>query len=156
MKWLRAQRGAMDQRSVAEQAPQTKSLPGDQCASGLCAPTRSVKKEGTPTAVRLFASGYYKAGQRWGGIARNGWSAASIAGPMGMDVRYVVTASRMPGPSSSTTMSTASRGKAELSIRDHKLGLGSGRPRSPCQSAKANQLRLLLHSARLRHPAPLP
>lgn len=139
MKWLRAQRvqwisGLSPNKRLNEEF-------ADVCERAVRA-YQEREKEGTPTAVRLFASGYYKAGS---------WDRAQrvvcrvIAGPMGMDVRYVVTSFENAGAQFLYDDVYCDRGKAELFIKDHKLGLGSDR--SPCQSAKANQLRLLLHSA---------
>lgn len=103
---------------------------------------RERENEGIRTPVRLFASGHYKAGT---------WECEQrvlcrvIAGPMGMDVRYVVTSFENAGAKFLYDDVYCDRGNAELFIKEHKLGLGSDR--SPCQSARANQLRLLLHSA---------
>ena len=92
--------------------------------------------------VRRFASGWYKAGS---------WSRAQrvicrvIAGPNGTDARYIVTSYEQPSAKYLYETVYCGRGKAELFIKEHKLGLESDR--SPCQSAMANQFRLFLHSA---------
>lgn len=92
--------------------------------------------------VRRFACGYYGAGS---------WSRSErvicrvIAGPMGVDVRYIVTSFEGCGAQFLYEKVYCDRGKAELFIKDHKLGLESDR--SPCRSALANQFRLFLHSA---------
>lgn len=91
--------------------------------------------------VRRFASGWHKAGS---------WSAAQrvicrvIAGPNGFDARYVVTSYEQASAKYLYETVYCGRGKAELYIKEHKLGLESDR--SPCQSAMANQFRLFLHS----------
>jgi len=68
-----------------------------------------------------------------------------IFGPNGFDVRYIVTSYARLSAKFLYTVVYCGRGEAELFIKDHKLGLHSDR--SPCQSALANQFRLLLHSA---------
>lgn len=103
---------------------------------------REREQEGNRTPVRLFASGYYRAGS-WDRQERV--VCRVIAGAMGMDVRYVVTSFEKAGAKFLYDQVYSDRGNAELFIKEHKLGLGSDR--SPCQSARANQLRLLLHSA---------
>lgn len=92
--------------------------------------------------VHVHASAYYQA---------ESWSAPQrvicriIFGPNGFDVRYIVTSYAHLGAKFLYTVVYCGRGGAELFIKDHKLGLHSDR--SPCQSAVANQFRLLLHSA---------
>ena len=93
------------------------------------------------TPVRRFASGWYKAGS---------WSEARrvicrvIAGPNGYDTRYVVTSYEQASAKYLYETVYCGRGKAELYIKEHKLGLESDR--SACQSAMANQFRLFVHS----------
>lgn len=67
------------------------------------------------------------------------------AGPLGVDTRYVSTSLLQPSARVIYEGVYCDRARAELMIKDHKLGLRSDR--SPCRSAKANQFRLLLHSA---------
>jgi hypothetical protein len=67
-----------------------------------------------------------------------------IAGPKGVDVRYIVTSYKVATPQYLYTTLYCGRGEAELFIKECKLGLGSDT--SPCQKATANQFRLLLHA----------
>ena len=67
------------------------------------------------------------------------------AGPLGTDVRYVSTSLREASARAIYEGVYCDRARAELMIKDHKLGLRSDR--SPCRSACANQFRLTLHSA---------
>jgi hypothetical protein len=92
--------------------------------------------------VRLFASGCYGA-QTWSRKERV--ICRVIAGPMGVDTRYIVTSFETAKPQFLYEEVYCDRGNAELFIKDHKLGLESDR--SPCNCPKANQFRLFLHSA---------
>lgn len=102
---------------------------------------RNAKEGYGEEPVRRFASGWHKAGS---------WSAAQrvicrvIAGPNGFDARYVVTSYEQASAKYLYETVYCGRGKAELYIKEHKLGLESDR--SACQSAMANQFRLFLHS----------
>lgn len=95
-----------------------------------------------PREVRLFASGSYAAGT-WS--RRERVICRVIAGPMGVDTRYIVTSFETAKPKFLYDEVYCDRGNAELFIKDHKLGLESDR--SPCDDPKANQFRLFLHSA---------
>lgn len=92
--------------------------------------------------VHVHASAYYQA-ETWSLPQRV--VCRIIFGPNGFDVRYIVTSYRGLGAKFLYTVVYCGRGEAELFIKDHKCGLQSDR--SPCQSALANQFRLLLHSA---------
>ena len=92
--------------------------------------------------ARLFESGYYAAGT-WKREERV--VCRVIAGPLGVDVRYIVTSFEGCGARFLYDEVYCDRANAELFIKDHKLGLESDR--SPCESALANQFRLFLHSA---------
>ena len=59
-------------------------------------------------------------------------------------MRYVVTSYEQASAKYLYETVYCGRGKAELYIKEHKLGLESDR--SPCQSAMANQFRLFVHS----------
>lgn len=91
--------------------------------------------------VRRFASGWYEAGS-WREARRV--ICRVIAGPNGYDTRYVVTSYEQASAKYLYETVYCGRGKAELYIKEHKLGLESDR--SACQSAMANQFRLFLHS----------
>ena len=92
--------------------------------------------------VVRYASATYAAGT-WSEEQRV--IARIIAGPQGIDVRYVVTSFIVSEPKYLYQTVYCGRGEAELFIKECKLGLGSDT--SPCQKATANQFRLLLHAA---------
>jgi hypothetical protein len=92
--------------------------------------------------VRCFASGTYQAGS-WAEPQRV--ICRVIAGPNGVDTRYVVTSFRQVSAKYLYETVYCGRGQAELYIKEHKCGLESDR--SPCQSANANQFRLFICSA---------
>jgi hypothetical protein len=64
---------------------------------------------------------------------------------MGTNIRYIITSFRLFGAKELYEKGYCSRGNAELRIKDHKTYLASDR--MSCNSFKANQLRLFLHSA---------
>jgi hypothetical protein len=66
-------------------------------------------------------------------------------GHMGTNVRYIVTSMHEFRSRQLYEKGYCKRGNAELRIKEHKLYLKSNR--SSCQSFKANQFRLFLHSA---------
>ena len=99
-------------------------------------------EQGQPERVAcVHASGHY---------AAESWSRARRVvcrvyhGPKGSDSRYVVTSYQEAGARYLYDTVYCGRGKAELMIKEHKLGLGSDR--SSCHSALANQFRLCLHN----------
>ncbi len=92
--------------------------------------------------IIAFADGYYAAGS-WGRERRV--IARIIAGPKGVDVRYIVSSFQVATAQYLYTTVYCGRGEAELFIKECKLGLGSDT--SPCHKATANQFRLLLHAA---------
>lgn len=97
----------------------------------------------TLRAVRLYASGDYAA-DRWDGTHRR-VICRVVAGPLGVDTRYIVTNLQRPGAKFLYDTVYCDRGNAELMIKDHKLDLGSSH--ASCPEATANQFRLFLHSA---------
>ena len=66
-------------------------------------------------------------------------------GPLGRDMRYIVTTFREAGSRYLYDTVYCGRGSAELMIKEHKLGLKSDR--MSCTKASANQFRLYLHNA---------
>lgn len=101
------------------------------------------QKYADPTKeVVVYGSAYYAA-RSWSKEQRV--IARIIAGPQGVDVRYIVTSFKVAEPKYLYTTVYCGRGEAELFIKECKLGLGSDT--SPCQKATANQFRLLLHAA---------
>jgi hypothetical protein len=92
--------------------------------------------------VITYTDAYYAAGT-WSGKQRV--IARIIAGPQGVDVRYVVTSFKIAEAKYLYTTVYCGRGEAELFIKECKQGLGSNT--SPCQKATANQFRLFLHAA---------
>ena len=103
---------------------------------------RALRSE-TLREVRLYASGYYAA-ESWGGRHRR-VVCRVVAGPLGIDTRYIVTSFEAAGAKKLYEVAYCDRGNAELMIKDHKLDLGSGH--ASCHQATANQFRLFLHSA---------
>ena len=124
---------------------------------------------GNPVLERLFATDIQNArlrcegGRRASGdpsfervsyaetkYAAKSWSrprrvvARIIAGPLGVDIRSVVTSLEVATPQYIYCTVYCGRGEAELFIRECKQ-LGSDT--SPCTSATANAFRLLLHAA---------
>jgi hypothetical protein len=100
---------------------------------------RRFERTGEPT--REYCGHYY---------AANSWShkrwlvCRVLVSEKGTDVRYIVTS--LSGDSESLyERKYCARGKAELFIKDHKTHLESDR--TSCSSKRANQFRLLLHSA---------
>lgn len=92
--------------------------------------------------IRQYESGYYAAGT-WNQQRRV--ICRCLSSIKGNDTRYIVTSLRIATPRYLYETAYCGRGNAELFIKDHKLGTGSDR--SSCNSAKANQFRLFLHSA---------
>ena len=66
-------------------------------------------------------------------------------GPLGRDMRYIVTSFRDASARYLYDTVYCGRGNAELMIKEHKLGLKSDR--MSCTKASANQFRLFLHNA---------
>jgi len=93
--------------------------------------------------IRLYASGGYAA-DSWNGQYRR-VICRVVAGPLGVDTRYIVTSFDRSGAKFLYETVYCDRGNAELMIKDHKLDLGSSH--ASCHLATANQFRLFLHSA---------
>ena len=100
--------------------------------------------EGRPEVeARTYASGGdYSAGS-WGGRRRR-IICRVIAGPHGVDARFVVTDIESLGAKQLYEVVYCGRGRAELYIKDHKLGLTSDR--LSCTRKEGNAMRLLLSS----------
>ncbi len=99
--------------------------------------------EGRPeVAARTFASGTYSAGS-WQGTPRRIVCRAQ-SGPHGIDARFVVTDLEAPGAQKLYEVIYCGRGRAELYIKDHKLGLVSDR--LSCTRKEGNAMRLLVAS----------
>ena len=87
-------------------------------------------------------SAFHYAAKRWAKQRRV--IARLEASPLGLDVRYVVTTLTEPAePLYETTY--CARGQAENLIKLHKTQLASDR--TSCRSPRANQFRLVLHTA---------
>lgn len=69
----------------------------------------------------------------------------AVAGPHGIDVRFIVTSFAHASAKALYDGVYCGRGEAELFIKEHKLDMGGDR--LSCVSAQANQLRLFLHGA---------
>jgi hypothetical protein len=93
--------------------------------------------------TRLYASGWYAA-DSWGGTHRR-VICRVVAGPLGLDTRYIVTSFAETGAKYLYERVYCGRAKAELMIKDHKLDLDSAH--ASCHEATVNQFRLFLHSA---------
>ena len=78
------------------------------------------------------------------GTRSGAWWRASRQPPKGLDVRYVVTSLKAGAKHLCETLYCA-RGNAENLIKLHKSQLSSDR--SSCRDPKANQFRLILHTA---------
>ena len=100
-------------------------------------------RDETLREVRLYASGHYAA-ESWNGQYRR-VICRVVAGPLGVDTRYIVTSIDQPGAKQLYETVYCDRGNAELMIKDHKLDLGS--IHASRHQATANQFRLFLHSA---------
>lgn len=99
--------------------------------------------EGRPEVeARTHASGHYSAGS-WGGRQRR-IVCRVIAGPHGIDARFVVTDIETLGAKKLYEVVYCGRGRAELYIKDHKLGLTSDR--LSCTRKEGNAMRLLMSS----------
>lgn len=103
---------------------------------------RHVKEGRAEIEARTFASGSYSAGS-WGGKARR-IICRAIAGPNGVDERFIVTSFEQAGARKLYEVIYCGRGRAELYIKDHKLGLVSDR--LSCTRKEGNAMRLLCSS----------
>lgn len=103
---------------------------------------RNVKAGRPHEEARTFASGHYSAGS-WGGNERR-IICRAIAGPHGVDARFVVTSIEATGARKLYEVIYCGRGRAELYIKDHKLGLTSDR--LSCTRKEGNAMRLLISS----------
>lgn len=92
--------------------------------------------------ARAFACGSYSAGS-WGGKQRR-IICRAIAGPNGVDERFIVTSFATVGARKLYENIYCGRGRAELYIKDHKLGLVSDR--LSCTRKEGNAMRLLCSS----------
>jgi hypothetical protein len=101
-----------------------------------------VKEGRAEVEARAFASGSYSAGS-WGGKARR-IICRAIAGPHGVDERFIVTDFEDAGAQKLYEDIYCGRGRAELYIKDHKLGLVSDR--LSCTRKEGNAMRLLCSS----------
>ena len=101
-----------------------------------------VKEGRTEVEARTFQSGGYSAGS-WGGQARR-IICRAIAGPHGVDERFIVTSFEDAGAQKLYEDIYCGRGRAELYIKDHKLGLVSDR--LSCTRKEGNAMRLLCSS----------
>lgn len=101
-----------------------------------------VKEGRAEVEARSFASGSYSAGS-WGGKARR-IICRAIAGPHGVDERFIVTDFEDAGAQMLYEHIYCGRGRAELYIKDHKLGLVSDR--LSCTRKEGNAMRLLCSS----------
>lgn len=105
--------------------------------------TAKAVRDQTLQEVHRYASGGYAA-DSWNGRYRR-VICRVVAGPLGVDTRYIVTSLEDSGAQFLYEKVYCDRGRAELMIKDHKLDLGSGH--ASCPEATANQFRLFLHSA---------
>ena len=101
-----------------------------------------VKEGRTDTEARTFASGSYSAGS-WEGRQRR-IICRAIAGTNGVDERFIVTSFEDAGARKLYEDIYCGRGRAELYIKDHKLGLVSDR--LSCTRKEGNAMRLLCSS----------
>ena len=100
-------------------------------------------RAGQPELVaRRLHSQWHQAGS-WPGLRRV--ICRVVVGPLGVDVRYIVTSFAEASAKALYDCVYCGRGEAELFIKEHKLDLGGDR--LSCQRAEANQLRLFLHGA---------
>ena len=90
---------------------------------------------------RCYGSGYYAAGS-WRNERRV--VCRALSNFMGDDTRCVVTSFKDTGAKYIYETIYCGRAKAELMIKDHKLGTGSDK--SSCHRWEANQFRLFIHS----------
>ena len=93
--------------------------------------------------VRAYGSGHYAA-DTWKENYRRIICRVQVS-EKGTDVRYIVTSFQQAGAKYPYEVVYCGRGKAELYIKDHKVGLKSDR--TSCTKKEANQFRLFLHSA---------
>ena len=101
---------------------------------------RRFAEHGRP--VKRYHSFLYQAGS-WGQLHR---VVAKIeVGDMGTNVRFIASSLRNVKAKALYEKGYCARGAAELRIKDHKTYLASDR--MSCNSFKANQFRLFLHSA---------
>ena len=103
---------------------------------------RQVKEGCAEVEARAFASGSYSAGS-WRGQQRRNICRA-IASPNGVDERFIVTSFEQAGARKLYETIYCGRGRAEIYIKDHKLGLVSDRLN--CTRKEGNAMRLLCSS----------
>jgi hypothetical protein len=103
---------------------------------------RTERAEKNADAIRGFTETTYAA-RSWSVERR---VAARIeATPLGLDIRYVVTSIKTGAPEWLYAELYCARGQAENLIKLHKAQLKSDR--TSCRSPRANQMRLILHTA---------
>ncbi len=101
-------------------------------------------KEGrAEVEARTFASSNSYSAGSWGGKARR-IICRAIAGPHGVDERFIVTSFEEAAARKLYEDIYCGRGRAELYIKDHKLGLVSDR--LSCTRKEGNAMRLLCSS----------
>jgi hypothetical protein len=103
---------------------------------------RHIKEGRAEVEARTFASGSYSAGS-WQGKPRR-IICRAIAGPHGVDERFIVTSFQDARAQKLYEDIYSGRGRAELYIKDHKLGLVSDR--LSCTRKEGNAMRLLCSS----------
>jgi hypothetical protein len=103
---------------------------------------RHVAEGRSDAEARTFDSGHYSA-KSWQGETRR-IVCRAIAGPHGVDARFIVTSFEVLEAQRLYTQIYCGRGRAELCIKDHKLGLTSDR--LSCTRKEGNAMRLLIAS----------
>jgi len=103
---------------------------------------RTERAEKNATAIRGFAETMYAA-KSW--TIERRVAARIEATPLGLDIRYVVTSVKTGTPEWLYAGLYCARGQAENLIKLHKTQLKSDR--TSCRSPRANQMRLILHTA---------
>jgi hypothetical protein len=103
---------------------------------------RTERAEKNADAVRGFAETMYAA-KSW--TIKRRVAARIEATPLGLDIRYVVTSIKTGAPEWLYAELYCARGQAENLIKLHKTQLKSDR--TSCRSPRANQMRLILHTA---------
>jgi len=103
---------------------------------------RTERAEKNADAVRGFTETMYAA-KSW--TIERRVAARIEATPLGLDIRYVVTSIKTGAPEQLYAELYCQRGQAENLIKLHKTQLKSDR--TSCRSPRANQMRLILHTA---------
>jgi hypothetical protein len=103
---------------------------------------RTERAEKNADAVRGFTETMYAA-KSW--TIERRMVARIEATPLGLDIHYVVTSIKIGAPEQLYAELYCARGQAENLIKLHKTQLKSDR--TSCRSPRANQMRLILHTA---------